>query len=74
MMWRTLAAIGLVAGVLTMVIPPWAPAKTSQAGPAVKLELMAGHCSGVHLGGGLVLTAEHCTRNGVTFVKTDKAD
>lgn len=71
---RWFAAIGIIAAVLTIVITPWAPARQVLAGPMVRLHLAAGHCSGGHIGGGLVLTAEHCTRNGVQAIKTDRAE
>lgn len=75
---RWIAALAILAGVLTIVIPgpfgSWAEPKLALAGPMVRLHLNAGHCSGGHIGGGLILTAEHCTRNGVQAIKTDKAE
>lgn len=70
MLWRSVAAIGLLVAGATYVAARL-PAE-DQAGATVKVILAGTHCSGVHLGGGLVLTAQHCTEMGVKGIKTDR--
>lgn len=54
-----LAAFAVAAFVMRFIVLPAGGDGPAQAGPVVRVTVGAGHGSGVHIGGGYVLTAQH---------------
>lgn len=70
--WHTVAVLALILSAGGAVIFPKLPIAAETPGSAVKIEFASGHCSGTHIGNGLVITAAHCLTNDV--LKEIKAD
>lgn len=74
MMWKKLAIAGLALTCFTgLVLSSFADRSPVQSA-IVKIVLPAGHGSGVHIGNGYILTAEHVASKGEVTIKSDAGD